>query len=272
MKQIKSYGCVLMLAALATLAAAPEARAQVPGAVTLKGSGTRRFVGSLRWQATSKSIQVTDAKNISTTHPLTEIASIQAVRPRELDQAIRAVKDKNGAVAIAALTKIATDYFMLQHDEEATLWLAEAYLQTGNSAEAVRAVEKITSTRPEAAYLGEMATVYWRALLRENRAAKLDDLLEQAIKSGNRMASASALILRGDLILKGGDTQDHHTRALKDGYLRVVTLYRSVRTVQPEANYKAAKSLEKLGMTSRAQARREVIRKEFPGSEWANKP
>jgi hypothetical protein len=114
--------------------------------------------------------------------------------------------------------------------------------------------------------------VYWRALLRENRTSKLDDFLVQAVKSGNRLASATALLLRGDMILKGGDTQDFHIRALKDGYLRVVTLYRTVKEVQPEANYKAAKSLEKLGMTARAQERRETIRKEFPGSEWAGKP
>jgi hypothetical protein len=161
---------------------------------------------------------------------------------------------------------------MLQHDEEATRWLAEAYLQANNGADAIRAIEKITAVRPEAAYLGDLATVYWRALLRENRTSKLDDLLVMAVKSGNRLASATALLLRGDLILKDGDTQDVHIRALKDGYLRVVTLYRTVKEVQPEANYKAAKSLEKLGMTARAQERRETIRKDFPGSEWAGKP
>jgi tetratricopeptide (TPR) repeat protein len=225
----------------------------------------------LRWQGGTKTYVLSD-KGIDVTIALADVVKLSVVRPKELDPAIRAVRENNGAVAIATLAKIATDYFMLQHDEEATRWLAEAYLQGNNGAEAIRAIERITAVRPEAAYLGDLATVYWRALLRENRTSKLDDFLVQAVKSGNRLASATALLLRGDMILKGGDTQDFHIRALKDGYLRVVTLYRTVKEVQPEANYKAAKSLEKLGMTARAQERRETIRKEFPGSEWAGKP
>jgi len=272
MKPIKTFWRVLIFAALALCSTVPDAAAQVPGVLTLKG-GSRKIPGLIRWGGRNKEYTVSDPKSgIETTHPAANVESVQIVRPRELDVAIAAVRGNNGASAIAALSKIATDYFMLQHDEEATRWLAEAYLQTNNGAEAIRAVEKITAARPEAAYLGGMATVYWRALLRENRAGKLEDLLENAVKSGDRGASAAALILRGDLILKSGDTQEHHTRALKDGYLRVVTLYRGVKDAQPEANYKAAKSLEKLGMTSRAQERRAVIRKEFPGSEWATKP
>jgi len=268
MKQIKLRGCALLIAALAVVSAAPESRAQVQGTITLK-SGPR--TGALRWLSSSKSYVLTDNK-FDLTIALANVVKLSVVRPRELDPAIKAVRENKGADAIAPLAKIVTDYFMLQHDEEATRWLAEAYLQANNGVEAIRAIERVTAIRPEAAYLGDLATVYWRALLRENRTSKLDEMLAQAVKSGNRLASATALILRGDLILKGGDTQDYHNRALKDGYLRVVTLYRTVKEVQPEANYKAAKSLEKLGMTARAQERRETIRKEFPGSEWAGKP
>jgi len=268
MKRIKLHRCAWMITLCAVLVAAPAARAQIQGTLTLK-SGPQ--TGLLRWQGGTKSYVLSD-RGIDVTIALADVVKLSVVRPRDLDPAIKAVQANTGAAAIPTLTKIASDYFMLQHDEEATRWLAEAYLQANNGADAIRAIERITAVRPEAAYLGDLATVYWRALLRENRAAKLEDMLEQAVKSGNRLASATALILRGDLILKVGDTQEHHIRALKDGYLRVVTLYRNIREVQPEANYKAAKSLEKLGMTARAQERRETIRKEFPGSEWAGKP
>jgi hypothetical protein len=268
MKQMQLRGCALIIAALAVLSIAPEARAQVQGTLVLKG-GPRS--GLLRWQSSNKSYVLTD-KGMDVTILPSDVVKLSVVRPKELDPAIKAVRENKGADAIATLAKLATDYFMLQHDEEATRWLAEAYLQANNGADAIRAIEKITAVRPEAAYLGDLATVYWRALLRENRTSKLDDLLVMAVKSGNRLASATALLLRGDLILKDGDTQDVHIRALKDGYLRVVTLYRTVKEIQPEANYKAAKSLEKLGMTARAQERRETIRKDFPGSEWAGKP
>jgi len=259
-----------LVVAAGVLEAAAQAAAGVPGKLTVNN---RDFIGMVRWKASAKEYSVMDPRtNIESVHPLASVQKIQIVRPKELDAAIAAVKGKNGAAAIAALTKIASDYVMLQHDEEAVRWLAEAYLQTNNGPEARKAIEKVTALRPEAGYLGELATVYWRVLLQENRTAKLEELLAQAVKSGDRVASATALMLRGDLILKTGDTQEHHTRALKDGYLRVVTLYRSVRAVQPEANYKAAKSLEKLGMTARAQEGREASRKEFPGSEWAGKP
>jgi len=274
MRETQAFGNRWFVAALVVAAGVLEAAAQaaagVPGKLTVNN---RDFVGMVRWKASAKEYSVMDPRtNIESIHPLDNVQKIQIARPRDLDTAIAAVKANNGAAAIAALTKIANDYVMLQYDEEATRWLAEAYLQTSNGAEARKAIEKVTALRPEAAYLGELATVYWRVLLQENRTAKLEELLALAVKSGDRAASATALMLRGDLILKTGDTQDHHTRALKDGYLRVVTLYRSVRAVQPEANYKAAKSLEKLGMTARAQERREAIRKEFPGSEWAGKP
>lgn len=274
MSNTRAFGQRWFVAAIFVVAGVLEVAAQaaagVPGKLTVNN---RDFIGMVRWKASAKEYSVMDPRtNIESIHPLASVQKMQIARPKELDAAIAAVKANKGATALATLTKIANDYVMLQYDEEATRWLAEAYLQTNNSAAARKAIEQVTVLRPEAAYLGELATVYWRVLLQENRTAKLEELLANAIKHGDRTASATALILRGDLILKNGDTQDHHTRALKDGYLRVVTLYQAVRSVQAEANYKAAKSLEKLGMTARAQARREVIRKDFPGSEWANKP
>ncbi|NLL83672.1 MAG: tetratricopeptide repeat protein [Lentisphaerae bacterium] len=261
------------LITLVVAAAALESLAQATGVPGKLYVNNREIIGMVRWKATSREYTVLDPRtNIESVYALNNVQKIEIVRPKELDPAIRAVMAKNGAAAIPVLTKIARDYAMLQYDEEAARWLGEAYLLSNNSAEARKAIEKVTSMRPEAAYLGELAPVYWRVLLQENRQARLDELLGMAVKSGDRPASAAALIMRGDLILKGGDTQEAHTKALKDGYLRVITLYRGVRPLQAEANYKAAKSFEKLGMTSRAQERIDVIRKEFPGSEWASKP
>ena len=274
MKYTTAYRKIWVLAAFAVVAGVAELLAQIAGGVPRKLTvNNRDFIGMVRWSARNQEYAVMDPKtNIESVHPLANVQKMRIARPKALDAAIAAVKGKNGAAAIAVLTKIANDYTMLQYDEEAVRWLAEAYLQTNNGAAALKAIEQVTAQRPETAYLGELATVYWRVLLKQNRTAKLENLLEKAVKSGDRAASATALVLRGDLILKTGDTQEYHTRALKDGYLRVVTLYRGVRSLQPEANYKAAKSLEKLGMNARAQKRRDVIRKEFPGSEWAVKP
>ena len=79
------------------------------------------------------------------------------------------------------------------------------------------------------------------------------------------------LIARGDLILAGGNTKEIIEKALRDGYLRVVTLYRNERAAQPEALFKAAKCFEDLGQTQRADHFRSRLKDEFGSSEWAKK-
>ena len=101
-------------------------------------------------------------------------------------------------------------------------------MQAGNADKAIAVCEKVIAADPEAAYLGEMAPVYWQALIKRERLSKVEELLGKAIKTGDRPASANALIARGDLIQAGGgDANELAKKALRDGYLRVVTLYRS---------------------------------------------
>jgi hypothetical protein len=121
--------------------------------------------------------------------------------------------------------------------------------------------------KPEAAYRGELAVIYWQALLKANRSAKLGDLLKDAIAKGGREASASALVMRGDMLMERKQPRD----ALKDGYLRVVILYENVRTVQPEALYKAAKAFEALQQNPNAEKMRTLLRTKYPGSAYAKK-
>ena len=113
--------------------------------------------------------------------------------------------------------------------------------------------------------MGDLAVMYWQALLKANRSAKLEELLDQAIKKGGREASASALVLRGDLLMARKQPRD----ALKDGYLRVVVLYENVRAVQPEALFKAAKAFEALQQNPNAEKMRTMLRTKFPSSEFA---
>ena len=186
-------------------------------------------------------------------------------QPRELNPAIQAVRSGNPAAAIPVLEKIMTAYAMLQWDEVAARALAEAQMLNNNPAGAVKACEVVIATKPEAAYMGDLAVMYWQALLKANRSAKLEELLDQAIKKGGREASASALVLRGDLLMARKQPRD----ALKDGYLRVVVLYENVRAVQPEALFKAAKAFEALQQNPNAEKMRTMLRTKFPSSEFA---
>mgnify|MGYP001287495090 FL=1 len=257
------------LAALAATFIAAEAAA-VQGVITMPNNSKRE--GEIKWIARDKAYGIVEkGRSIEMQLKPEEIADLQIPRPRELDAAIEAIRQGNANAAIPVLEKIATDYLMLQWDKPATRYLAEAHVQAGNADKAIAVCEKVIATDPEAAYLGEMAPAYWQALIKRERLTKVEELLGKAIKTGDRPASANALIARGDLILAGGNTKEIIEKALRDGYLRVVTLYRNERAAQPEALFKAAKCFEDLGQTQRADHFRSRLKDEFGSSEWAKK-
>ncbi len=243
--------------------------AQVSG--TIQTTEGRTVQGQIRWLAAGKKYVIMTARpgggQFEVELQPENVARISVPEPRELRPAIQAARGGNLNAAIPALEKIVKDYAMLQWDEPAARALAEAQVANNNAAAAVKACETVIAANPEAAYKGSMAPIYWQALLKSNRSAKLNELLEEAIKKGGREASASALILRGDMLLESKQPRD----ALKDGYLRVIVLYENVRTVQPEALYKAAKAFEALHQNPNAERMRSTLRSKYPNSEYARK-
>ncbi len=257
------------LAALAVTFMAAEAAA-VQGVITMPNNSNRE--GDIKWIVRDKAYSITEkGRPIEMQLKPDEIADLQIPRPRELDAAIESIRQGNAAAAVPVLEKLAADYLMLQWDKPATRYLAEAHVQAGNADKAIAVCEKVIAANPEAAYLGEMAPAYWQALIKRDRLSKVEDLLSKAIKTGDRLASANALIARGDLVQAAGDTAEIAKKALRDGYLRVITLYKSERAAQPEALFKAAKCFEKLGQTQRADQLRTTLKGEFGSSEWAKK-
>lgn len=257
------------LAALAVTFMAAEAVA-VQGVITMLNGSKRE--GDIKWVVRDKAYSITEkGRPIEMQLKPDEIADLQIPRPRELDAAIESIRQGNAAAAVPVLEKLAADYLMLQWDKPATRYLAEAHVQAGNADKAIAVCEKVIAANPEAAYLGEMAPAYWQALIKRDRLSKVEDLLSKAIKTGDRLASANALIARGDLVQAAGDTAEIAKKALRDGYLRVITLYKSERAAQPEALFKAAKCFEKLGQTQRADQLRTTLKGEFGSSEWAKK-
>lgn len=267
MKMSKHVGVV----AVAVMFSAGMAAAQIQGVITTPEG--RKIEGAIKWKVREKAYGITaKGGNVELEMAPANIADLAIPRPRELDAAIANIQQGNAALAVPVLEKLATDYLMLQWDTVATRYLAEAHLKSGEADKALRVCEKVIGVNPDAAYLGEMAPAYWQALLKLDRLSKVEELLAKAIKSGDRGASAAALIMRGDVILTTGETQEITKKALRDGYLRVVTLYKSERSVQAEALYKAAKCFEKLGQSSRADQMRTTLKGEFGSSEWARKP
>jgi hypothetical protein len=261
----------LLSALLLTLLLAGQAGAQINGSIVT--TDNRTLQGKIRWLAAQKKYIV------MTTRPGTQtiievelqpgqVAQISVPQPRELAPAVQAVRSGgNVAAAILALEKIVREYAMLQWDEPAARALAEAQLASNNPDAAIKACEVVIAMKPQAAYMGELAATYWQALLKANRSAKLNALLNDAVAKGGREASASALIMRGDMLMERKQPRE----ALKDGYLRVVVLYENVRGIQPEALYKAAKAFEALQQNPNAEKMRTRLRAKYPGSEYARK-
>ena len=268
MKMSKQIGAVALLV---SMLAAGTAFGQVPGIIV--NTGGNEFKGTLRWKAREKAYAVT-ADNRELEVPLASVQEIKVAKPKALDDAEKMLREGNAAGAIPPLKKITADYLMLTWDKPATRLLAEALLRTDKHDEVISVCETVIRSDPDAAFLGEFAPLYWQALLKSGgrNVNKVEDLVTKAIKSGDRTASAFALNMRADLILATGDTVENAKKALKDGYLRVLTLYTGERGARPEALYKAAKCFEKLGQPPRADSLRSELKKDFATTEWARKP
>ena len=206
--------------------------------------------GDIKWQGRSKSYSVSFKKGntmVSAEYPLDDVTALDIDKPAGYDKAVENVQRGNGAAAIGILTKIVQDYKMLQWDKPAGRYLVEAYLAANNAQKAY-----------------EVAETYWQALLKLGKNQKLEALVKKAAISGDRAASASALVMRGDIILATeGDSQDSYKKALTDAYLRVMLMYADepCREARLQAMQKAAGCFDKLGQASRAEQIRSQARK-----------
>jgi len=212
----------------------------------------------------SKTYAITGQNNVVMKIPLKQVADVKVTKPAGIDDGINLVQRGKYSSGIKALKKIAEEYSMLQWDMVATSWLVEAYLKTKKAADAVQACEKIVRLKPEAAFTGQLASNYWEALLQADREATLKKILTQVVQRGDRELAALAQIKRGDIERKGGNFKD----ALVDGYLRTIVLFEQVKSVQPEALYKAMKCFEELGQMSYAEKMRGRLLNNFPESRF----
>ncbi len=240
------------------------------GTITLTTGGTAK--GKIAWRNVAKEYVVTTDKG-SRNIPEDDVADVNVDRPKELADAIKKVKSggASAASAIPALEKIAKEYSHLTYDREATRWLAEAYLAQGNATKATAACEAIIRHDEEAAYKGELAVAYWRALMKSGKDAKLKLLLNQAIASGDQTAAAAALVQRGNAAMERGATAANCREALIDGYLRVILLYNGEPEAYAEALYMGAKAFDGMQQGARADKLRQQLKAECPTSEWARK-
>lgn len=216
---------------------------------------TETVSGDIKWHARDKKYIIEKGK-ITKEFKRDEVTSLDIPKPQGYDKAVQMVEGGQGAGAIAVLAKIVGEYRMLQWDKPAGRYLALAYLAAGNAQKAYDACTPIISEDKSAAYSGDLAAAYWQALLKLGKTDQLENLLKKAAASGDRMSSAAALVMRGDIIVAGSnDAPEELKRALRDGYLRVVLMYQDADCTRErgEALLKAATCFDKLGQSARAE-------------------
>ena len=259
---------IIALCAVAALSASGAAK----GSLTLENGEEHK--GVISWSARAKAYVMQIGK-IEQQFKETDVGRIDIEKPAAFDAAVAQVAKGQAAAAIPALQKIVSDYAHLQWDKVAGRYLAEAYVAAEKPADALKVCDDIIKGEPSAAYSGDLAPAYWSALLSLNRRSPLEKNLEKAAKGDDRFARGAALIMRGDIALKdGNESVDACKKALSDGYLRVVFLYKDpefAEKLQPEALYKAAQCFEKLNQSGRADFMRTELKRSYASSPWANK-
>lgn len=242
------------LTALAAIAAANLFGVQ--GTISTE---TDSKTGEIKWQARNKQYVVSIKKGqtmVDMEFKLADVASLDIPKPAGYDKAVAQVEAGQGTAAIPTLTKIVADYRMLQWDKPAGRYLALAYLASDNAQKAYDVCTPIVNEDKSAAYTGDLAAAYWQAMLKLGKTQQLETLLKKAATSGDRMASAAALNMRGDIILfTANDAPDKLREALRDGFLRVALMYQEPECARErqEAMLKAAQCFDKLGQSARAE-------------------
>ena len=223
--------------------------------------------GEIKWQSRAKKYVVSFKKGkteVSAEYPIDEVEELDIAKPNGFDKAVENVQRGNGAAAIGVLSKIVEEYKMLQWDKPAGRYLVEAYLAANQAQKAYDVASDIIREDKSAAWKGDLAPAYWQALLKLGKNQQLEGLVKKAAMSGDRAASANALVMRGDIILAtDGESPDGCKKALTDAYLRVMLMYADepCREARSEAMQKAANCFDKLGQASRAEQIRAQARK-----------
>jgi hypothetical protein len=145
---------------------------------------------------------------------------------------------------------------MLQWDKPAGRYLVEAYIAANNAQKAYDIASGIIREDKDAGWKGELAPAYWQALLKLGKTSQLETLVKKAAISGDRAASAAALVMRGDMILASeGESPEAFRKALTDSYLRVMLMYvdEPCREARIQAMQRAANCFDRLGQAARAE-------------------
>jgi len=163
------------------------------------------------------------------------------------------------------LDGIVTAYKMLTWDNEARKALAQIYLSKNDAKKAALALDDYLASVPKSEVPLDVQVLYWKALMGADRASTLKKELDAIVAGTDREAAGAAQLMRGNM-----DRQAGLKEAAFLDYMRVYELFKDVKSVQPEALFKAAELLEEM-RDPRSEQLRKRLAQEYKDSEWAAK-
>lgn len=236
------HGRWLVLPVCAVIACGIAATAAADGMVT-KSDGNVIKVKALRWVEAQSAFSVVQTDGTTFMLPKASVEKIEMDKPAKFALAEKQMDSKQYGAAISSLESVVSEYAKQGWDEQAACRLAEIYLRNNDGKKAVMTMEAVVRGVPKSELSADAQLMYWKALLSQGvgSTAKLKAELDEAIAGGQRELVAAAYVARGGMNHVNGQRE----AALLD-YLRVVVLFENVKSLQPEALFKAAALLDEM--------------------------
>lgn len=167
--------------------------------------------------------------------------------------------------AIRLLKGIIKEYRGLGWDFRASRLLPVAYYGKKDYTSTVASCEALFRASPQLKKEDELVIPYLDSLMQLRNNDKLKVALDEFVPVAGRKSAAMAQMMRGSLAFENGE----YDKALLD-FMRTADFFRDISETMPEALFKSAQCLEKMG-DARASEYYTRLRKEFPTSVWAAK-
>ena len=165
--------------------------------------------------------------------------------------------------AIPVLDELIRKYKKLSWDVEALKLQAQCYVEMNEPRKAAVVMDALFAAG--GTMTPALQLLYWKALEKAGDTKRLQQDLNRTLGTGSAGVVAAAYLMRANIFLQEGN-QD---AALSD-FLKIVTLFKNEKAVQPEALYNVIDLLEK-GKDPRAAEFRKILLQDYKTSEFAGK-
>ena len=217
------------------------------------------------WRPSAQEYRVEMADGTILPFPKNQIARLQIDKPADFEKATQLVAAKQADAAIPLLDGLVTSYAMLNWDNEARKALAQIYMGKNDAKKAASMFDDYLANMPKGEVPIDVQLMYWKALLAADRASTLKKELDAATLGTERELAAAAQLMRGSV-----DRQAGLKEAAFTDYMRAYELFKDVKSVPPEALFRAAELLEEM-RDARSEQLRKRLAQEYKDSEWAAK-